>query len=118
MVTLEEIARTALAGDALATRSMVQDWLGSGLRLAEVGKPLTGDELVLAASAGLVEMLAERSGQVAPVWTKEVGGVAEARYLLKSAATMKRLRRMCEEESPMPLRRRNLFAPANYLSFV
>jgi hypothetical protein len=40
------------------------------------------------------------------------------RFLVRSAATMKNLRRMCEEESPGPLKRRNLFAPADYLRFA
>ncbi len=73
---------------------------------------------MLAVAASLVELLAERAGQPAPAWAADVAGLPEARYLLRSAATMKRLRRMCDEESPGPLRRRNLFAPAEFLTFA
>lgn len=118
MVCLEQIALAALACDALTLRSLVQDWLRSNPRFAEVACPSTSDPAVLAVSASLAELLAEREGQTAPAWTSIVSGLPEARYLLHSAATMKRLRRMCDEDSPAPLKRRNLFAPANYLRFI
>lgn len=118
MANLEDIAHAALEGEALALRSLVQDWLRAGTPLADVACPATHDPAVLAVSAALAELLAERTGQSAPAWTSVVSGLPEARFLLRSAATMKRLRRMCEEESPWPLKRRNLFAPADYLRFV
>jgi hypothetical protein len=31
---------------------------------------------------------------------------------------MQHLRRMCEQDSPSPLKRRNLYAPADYLRFA
>ena len=67
---------------------------------------------------GLGELFAQRTGQAAPAWTSVVSGLPEARFLVRSAATMKRLRRMCEQESPGPLKRRNLYAPADYLQFA
>lgn len=118
MTSLEEIARTALHGDPLTLRSLVQDWLGSSPCLAEVACPATSDPAVLAVSAALAELFAECTGQSAPAWTSAVSGLPEATFLVRSAATMKHLRRMCEEESPWPLKRRNLFAPANYLQFA
>jgi hypothetical protein len=118
MGSLEDIARTALEGDALALRGLVQDWLGTGIVLAEVPCPATRDPAVLATSAALIELFAQRTKQAAPAWTSVVSALPEARYLLRSAVTMKRLRRMCEEESPWPLKRRNLFAPADYLRFA
>jgi hypothetical protein len=118
MANLEDIARTALDGDPLALRSLVQDWLGAGVPLAEIPCPVTRDPAVLAVAASLAELFAERTGQPAPAWTSVVSGLPEARFLLRSAATMKRLRRMCEEESPLPLKRRNLYAPADYLLFA
>ncbi|MGA2496446.1 MAG: hypothetical protein ABSH20_01820 [Tepidisphaeraceae bacterium] len=118
MASLEEIARTALDGDPLALRSLIQDWLGTGISLAQVPCPATHDPAVLAVSAALAELFAQRTGQTAPAWTSIIPALPEARFLLRSAATMKRLRRMCQEESPWPLKRRNLFAPADYLLFA
>jgi hypothetical protein len=97
MANLEDIARTALEGDPLTLRSLVQDWLGAGPRLAEIDRPATDDPVVLAVSAALTELFAERIGQAAPAWTSGVPALPEARFLLRSAATMKRLRQMCEE---------------------
>lgn len=118
MVNLEDIARAALNGEALVLRSLAQDWLNAGTALAEVACPSTRDPEILAVAASLVELFAERTGQSAPAWTSVVSGLPEARFLVRSAATMKNLRRMCEEESPWPLKRRNLFAPADYLRFA
>lgn len=118
MASLEQIARAALDGEALALRSLTQDWLSSNILLAEVACPSTRDPAVLAVSAALAELFAQRTGQPAPAWTSVISGLPEARFLVRSAATMKNLRRMCEEESPWPLKRRNLFAPADYLRFA
>ena len=118
MATLDEIAEAALGGDALQLRSLVQDWLRPELRLEEVPCPATRDAATLAVAAGLAELFAERAHQPAPNWTSVVGGLPEAVYLVRSAATMRRLRRMCAEESPEPLRRRNLFVLADFLVFV
>jgi hypothetical protein len=118
MTSLEEIARAALDGDPLLLRSLVQDWCVAGLRLAEVARPATHDPTVLAVSAALAELFALRTAQSAPAWTSVVPGLPEPRFLVRSAASMKRLRQMCEDESPWPLKRRNLFAPPNYLMFA
>jgi hypothetical protein len=72
----------------------------------------------LAAAASLVEPLALRSQQRPPSWTKEVGALPEPIYLLKAAASMKRLRELCETQAPGPLRKRGLYAPPNFLEFA
>jgi len=118
MTNLEEIARTALEGDPLILRSLVQDWLIARPVFLKIDRPATSDPAVLALSASLVELFAQRSEQAAPDWTDAVAGLPEPRFLLRSAASMKNLRRMCELDSPLPLKRRNFFAPADYLSFA
>jgi hypothetical protein len=118
MARLEDMARAALEGDALKLRSLVQDWLQTAPRLVDAVCPATGDAAVLAVSASLAELLAERTGQAAPTWTRGIGALPQAVFLVRAAATMPRLRRMCEAESPLPLKRRNLFAPADYLRFA
>jgi hypothetical protein len=118
MVRIEEIAQSALAGDSLQTRSLTQELLREQKDLGNLPRPRTADARVLALSAGLAELFAGRVNQSAPDWTKSVGALDEPVFLVKSALTMKRLRELCETESPLPLRRRNFFVPPNYLEFA
>ena len=115
MVQLEDIARAAIAGEALSVRSLTQDWLAAERHLAKVPRPENVDERVRIVAAALIELFALRRGEPAPDWTAQIGPLSEPMFLLRYAATMPRLRRMCELESPEPLRRRRIFAPADYL---
>jgi hypothetical protein len=118
MVGLEQLAKAALDGEALALRSLAQDWLRENPRLDDCPRPSVTDPQVLVVAAALVELFAERAFQPAPEWSKNIGPLAQPRCLVRAAAKMKRLRRMCEDESPLPLRRRNLYAPAEFLRFA
>lgn len=118
MVQLEQLAAAALAQDALKLRSLVQDWLREHPDLTDCPRPQTSDLELLTVAAALVELFAQRAGQDAPAWTALVGPLSQPRYLVRSAQTMQRLRRMCRQDSPDPLRRRNLFAPADFLAFA
>ena len=118
MINADELAEAALSGEALRLRSLAQDWLRENSQPADSPPPLSTDPTVRAAAAGIVELLCERSGRAAPDWARSIGAAPQPRHLLKAAATMLRLRALCEAESPAPLRRRNLFAPADYLRFA
>ena len=118
MVQIEQLAKAALNRDSLELRSLVQDFLRSQPNLADLLPPQTDDEAVLAMSAALLELLALRTNQAPPPWTAGVGPVKEPFYLLKSAAQMKRLRQLCQQESPEPLRKRSFYAPPDYLAFA
>lgn len=118
MVNLESIARAALSGDSLLLRSLTQDWLRTCPRVSECSQPRTQDADVLIVAAALVELFADRLGQPAPAWTGAIGPMRAPRFLVAAAARLKRLRELCERESPDPLRRRNLFAPPNFLQFA
>jgi hypothetical protein len=118
MVQIEQIAAAALAGDGLNARNLTQDFFRQGQPLHDIPKPEPADEVLLAASAALLELFAIRLGQPAPDWTAEIGPLAEPIYLLKAAKTMKRLRQLCQTESPEPLRKRGFYAPPNYLTFI
>lgn len=53
--------------------------------------------------------------------TTILGGVPAAPrtlFLVRSAATMPRLRTACEQEGPEPLRRRGLLAPPGFLTMA
>jgi hypothetical protein len=118
MVQIEQIAEAVLQGNSLAARSLAQDFLREQPDLAQLSKPNVSDERILAAAASLLELFAERRKQAPPTWTGEVGPLPESIFLLKAAATMKRLRYLCESESPEPLRKRGFYAPPDYLTFV
>jgi hypothetical protein len=118
VVPMEQLAEAALAGDALRLRSLTQDFLSQTARLADTPRPLSSDPLLCVIAAGLIELLAERRHEPAPTWAAQIGATHPPLYLVKSAHHMPRLRRLCESESPAPLRHRNLFAPPTFLEFV
>jgi hypothetical protein len=118
MVQIEQIAEAALSGDSLQARSLVQDFFRQHPELAVIRPPQTNDERILAISAALLELFAMRTNQAAPAWTPTIGPLPEPIYLLKAAQHMKRLRTLCENESPEPLRKRRFYAPPDYLTFA
>lgn len=86
--------------------------------LAALPRPVDLNDLELCVAASLVELLADRSHQAVPEWVQTVGRADRPYFLVRSALRMPRLRRECELNSPEPLRKRNLYAPANYLTWV
>ena len=118
METLEQMAEAALARDSLRLRSLVQDWVRSGIPTESLPCPKPAEANILAVSAALAELLALRQGQLPPAWTQEIGALAEPFFLVASAASMKHLRALCEAQSPEPLRKRRLYAPPHFLEFA
>ncbi|NOT02916.1 MAG: hypothetical protein HOP29_20140 [Phycisphaerales bacterium] len=115
MIRLEDIARAAIDGEALRVRSLTQDWLAETARISQAPPPSGDDSMVRVVAAALVELFALRRGEPPPEWAAGVGPLDTPLYLLRSAAVMPRLRRLCELESPEPLRRRRIYAPPDYL---
>jgi len=118
MVRIEHIARAALAYEALAVRDLIQDLLRDAPDWASIPRPVGVDEDTLVVAAALLELLALRSGAEPATWTRETGPAREPIHLVRAAATMPRTRARVEAESPEPLRKRNVFAPAGYATFV
>lgn len=118
MVAIERLAEAALNRESLLLRSLAQDLLRESPRMTECQPPRTTDPRVLSAAAALVELFALRLRQEPPDWTREVGPLPESFFLVAEAAKMKRLRVLCETESPEPLRKRRLYAPPNFLEFA
>jgi hypothetical protein len=77
--------------------------------------PDTADVRVRAVAAAIVELLAERAEQPPPAWTAAEGQLASPLFLVEAAQHSPKLRARVERESPAPLRKRNVFAPAQYL---
>jgi hypothetical protein len=99
-------------------RSLVQDLFRAKVDLSRVPRPTTQDTRLLAITASLVELLALRQKQMPPAWTKEIGPLKEPFYMLESVESMKRLRALCESQSPEPMRKRKLYAPPHFLEFA
>jgi len=118
MVTLEALAEAALQRDSLHLRSLVQDFVREHPQLTTIPRPRIDNQQILGTAAALLELLAQRTGQPAPPWTREIGAVPEPVYLLEAATRMKRLRALCEAEAPEPLRKRGLYAPPDFLTFA
>ena len=118
MVLVDELAEVAISGDALLLRSVARDWLRDNRQFPMIPPPKTTDPKRRAVAAALVEMFAERANQSAPHWTRDVVSSPEPLFLLREALKMRRLHQLCEEESPLPLRRRRIYAPPNFLSFA
>lgn len=118
MVTIEQIATAILHDDSLAARALVQDFLREQPVLAEITQPETDDRQVLAITASLLELFAQRTDQPAPGWTQQIGPVEQPIFLIRAAAHMRRLRDLCQDAAPEPLRRRRLYAPPDYLAFA
>ncbi len=118
MIQVEDLAGAALEHNALELNSLVQDLWRSGTPLASCPKPTAANPRLLSVAAALLELLAQRWEQDPPAWVNEVGGVSEPFFLLKYAEKMPHLRRLCEMESPAPLKKRGLYAPPDFLRFV
>ena len=118
MEPIEQLAQAALDRDHLKLRSLVQDLSRSKTDFSVILRPSVTDARLLILSAALTELLAQRSNQTPPAWTKEIGALKEPFFLLESAMTMKRLKTLCETQSPEPMRKRLLFAPPHFLEFA
>jgi hypothetical protein len=118
MDPIEQLAEAALQRDTLRLRSLVQDMIRSKTNWSDLPRPTTRDARLLAVAASLAELLATRQNQPPAEWTKEIGALNEPFFLLRSAETMKRLRVLCETQSPEPMRKRRLYAPPNFLEFA
>jgi len=118
MDQIEQLAQAALARDHIRLRSLVQDLTRAKMDFSHVPRPTMNDLRLLAITASLVELLAQRQNQNPPSWTKEIGPLKEPFFMLESAASMKRLRALCETQSPEPMRKRLLYAPPHFLEFA
>jgi hypothetical protein len=118
MAQIDDMATAALNFDALTLRSLAHDWLQENKQIDASMPPASQDVSIRNVAAGLVEMFAERLGQSPPAWAAQIPPVSRPIYLLKAAQTMRRLRQLCDSESPLPLRRRNLLAPPTFLEFA
>ncbi|MCC7264946.1 MAG: hypothetical protein IT369_20700 [Candidatus Latescibacteria bacterium] len=118
MVRIEQLAQAALSRESLQLRSLTQDLLRGNPQLSETPRPSTDDPALLSVSASLIELFASRLHQQPPAWAQEIGPLPEPMFLVEAAGNFKRLRVLCETQSPESLRKRGLYAPPTFLEFV
>ncbi len=116
MITIERIAYAALYADPLLLRAYVMKFLDEIKDLHRVPRPNIDDPLVMAVAAGLLELFCLRAGQTPPAWTRAVGSAPQPTFLWKDAKGF--TRQLCLTESPEPLKKRQLYAAPNFLTFA
>ncbi len=113
---IRDLVDALMEGDALRARQWVADAERAGFDWSRVAEPRPLDPVGLALAAGLLEVMSGRHGSRAPEWTSAVPPAPRPVFLVRAAETLPRLRRLCEEEGPEPLRRRGLLAPPDFLT--
>ena len=116
MMTIERIAYAALYADPLLLRAYAMKFLDEVRDLHRVPRPDNDNPLVMSVAAGLLELFCQRAGQKPPTWTRAVGPAPKPTFLWRDAKGF--TRRLCQEESPEPLKRRRLYAAPDFLTFA
>lgn len=117
-MVLADLAHALVGGDHLRARQWVLDATEEAFDWSCVPEPAALSREEMAVAAGVVELMASRSGAKAPPWTEAVGPPDEPLLLVPSAQTMRRTRELCEREGPEGLRRRRVMALPNVLTFA
>lgn len=117
-IPIQDMAIALLARDDLRLRLLVQAWMRDAPRFATIPQPHTDDPRVLTIAAALVELFALRGHEESPAWTAAVGPLAEPFFVMRRAERPGFTRDLCLSESPEPFKRRNIFAPPNFLHMV
>ena len=97
---------------------LVQDYLRRGAPLWSERAPDSDDPKIRAVTAAIAELIATRTTQQAPAWVDQIGRLPMPVYLVEAATKSPKMRARIEQESPEPLRKRNVFAPPGYLEIV
>lgn len=113
---LRDLVDALVSREALRARQWVADAARAGFDWTRVAEPRGLDPLGLAVAAAMVEMMAGRQGKRPASWTSAVPAAPHRLFLVRAAESLPRLRRLCEEEGPEPLRRRGLLAPPDFLT--
>lgn len=117
--TIEDVARAALGDDGLEQQMALLAFVHDEPVLAGVERPAGDDEVLLSASASILERLAEHTQQEAPSWTSEVGAVPQPVYLgMGDRVRNPRWVEMAHRDAPEALRKRNIYSMAEYLTFA
>ena len=111
---LRDLVNAVLAGDLLAARQWITDARRERVNWESVPCPPEFNDREMRVAAGLVELLADRAGQNPPGWTHAVGA-GDPLVLDPGLEEMPRSFAKAKTAGPEPLRKRNLFAPPDFL---
>ena len=117
-VSILDLVQAILAERDLEARQLVMDLQDITQSFSNVAKPDTQNPEELIVAAALVELFAIRREELPPSWTQQIAGLDKPRYLLGDPNRYPRFYARCVQESPEPLKRRNLIAPRDYLTFA
>ncbi len=117
-VSILDLVQAILAERDLEARQLVMDLQDITQSFSNVAKPDTQNPEELVVAAALVELFAMRREELPPSWTQQISGLNKPRYLLGDPNRYPRFYARCVQESPEPLKRRNLIAPRDYLTFA
>lgn len=112
---IRELVDALLAGDLLTARQFVADAQRMHVQWDRVEQPLDLAEREMSVAAGVIELLASRSGVVPPPWTKTVGALRELLVIDPGLEEMPRSFARARTSGPEPLRRRNIVALPGFL---
>ena len=112
---LRDLVHAILAGDLLAARQFVAHARRADLSWETLEQPRGLYDHEMAVAAGVVELLASRSGDTPPSWTRSVGAVRELLILDPGLEQMPRSFERAKTAGPEPLRKRNLIALPDFL---
>jgi len=113
-----ELVLAVLRHDDLSASQFVKDAKRAGFSWADAPAPDFAGPRARAVYAGLVELFAARQGRKPPEWTAAVGAAPAPVYLASGARSSRAMRRVLEEDSPAPLKRRNVFAFGQCLDVI
>jgi hypothetical protein len=115
MKTMDEIAAAALNRDNLALRGLLMDMLVECPDVRRWLAPITTDKQAMAVAASIAELVARHRNQSAPTWTVNVPPTDGLFYMVKTAQYMRGIKKLCDEGSPVELRKRGFLAPPDFL---
>jgi len=110
-----DLVSLVLAEDDIPARQFVKDAKREGFAWSQAPAPDFSDATHCAVYASLVELFAERNGETAPAWTRDVGKAPAPVFLMGKTP---RLQKMYQEQSPPALKRRNVMASRDYLDVL
>jgi hypothetical protein len=112
---LRELVEAILRGDLLSARQWVADARRKSFHWQSLPRPRDFSDREMTVAAGLVELLAYRSGVNPPSWTAIVGPEPEPLLLGPGLDQMPRSYARAKSSGPAPLRKRNLVALPDFL---
>lgn len=116
---ITDLARALLDDRGAIVGQFTMNLFDQYYSFADVPKPEGSSYEEMVVSAALVELFAARRGESAPSWTTEVRGLNEPRFLMGGyEKKYPYLADIWYQEAPEPLKRRNLFASADFLTFT